>query len=115
MLRRSLAVARWERFFNDYNLLICPNGFGPAFKRTGSESKLRHEDKEMIYSDYILPFVDCFNASGHPAMNIPLGLGAEGLPLGVQIVGPYWSERELLAFSKLATELTGGFQKPASF
>ncbi|HUX44683.1 MAG TPA: amidase [Terracidiphilus sp.] len=115
LLRRCLAVARWERFFNDYDLLVCPSGFGPAFPRTKTGSKLRYEDTEMIYSDYVWPFQACFNASGHPTMNIPLGLGNEGLPLGVQIVGPYWSEPELFAFAKLTSELAGGFQKPAKF
>jgi amidase len=57
----------------------------------------------------------CFNASGHPAMNIPVGLGKEGLPLGVQIVGPYWSEPELITFARLAFQLTEGFVKPAGF
>ena len=57
----------------------------------------------------------CFNASGHPAMNIPLGLGKERLPLGVQIVGPYWSELELIAFAKHVSQLTEGFVKPAGY
>jgi Asp-tRNA(Asn)/Glu-tRNA(Gln) amidotransferase A subunit family amidase len=55
----------------------------------------------------------CFNASGHPALKIPLGLGKEGLPLGVQIVGPYWSEPELINFAKPVSQLTQGFVKPS--
>jgi Asp-tRNA(Asn)/Glu-tRNA(Gln) amidotransferase A subunit family amidase len=69
----------------------------------------------MIYSDYMWPFMACFNASGHPALNIPLGLGKEGLPLGVQIVGPCWSEPELIAFAKQVARLTEGFVKPAGY
>jgi amidase len=42
----------------------------------------------MVYADYVWPFVACFNSSGHPTLPIPLGLGKEGLPLGIQIVGP---------------------------
>jgi amidase len=115
MLRRSIAVSGWERFFADYDFLICPSSFGPAFARTQPGSKLRYEGTEMIYSDYAWPFVACFNASGHPALNIPLGLGKEGLPLGVQIVGPYWSEPEIIAFAKYASQLTEGFVKPAGY
>jgi Asp-tRNA(Asn)/Glu-tRNA(Gln) amidotransferase A subunit family amidase len=59
--------------------------------------------------------VACFNASGHPALQIPIGIGSEGLPLGVQIVGPYWSEPELLGFAKRVAQLTEGFVRPADY
>lgn len=115
MLRRNLLVSGWEQFFHKYDFLICPGGFGPAFPRTKVGSRLRYDGTEMIYSDYLWPFVACFNASGHPALSVTLGLGKEGLPLGVQIVGPYWSEPELIAFAKQATQLTDGFVKPANY
>jgi amidase len=115
MLRRSLAVSRWEHFFDDYDFLICPSSFGPAYARTKVGSKLRYEGTEMIYLDYMWPFMACFNASGHPVLNIPLGLSKEGLPMGVQIVGPYWSEPELIAFAKQASQLTDGFVKPSGY
>jgi amidase len=115
MLRRSIVVSRWERFFADCDLLICPAGFGPAFPRTKVGTRLSYDGKEMIYADYVWPFVACFNASGHPVLTVPLGLGKEGLPLGVQIVGPYWSEPELIAFAKQAAQLTEGFVKPAGY
>ena len=54
----------------------------------------------------------CFNGSGHPAMNIPLGLGKEGLPLGIQLVGSYWSEPDIFHFAKLVSKFTEGFVKP---
>jgi amidase len=115
ILRRMIAVSRWEHFFHDYDFLICPAAFGPAYPRTKVGSRLRYEGTEMIYGDYVWPFVACFNASGHPAMNIPLGLGKEGLPMGAQIVGPYWSEPELIAFATQASRVTEGFVKPAGY
>ena len=33
-----------------------------------------------------------FNVTGHPAMSVPIGLGADGLPIGVQIVGRAFDE-----------------------
>ena len=115
MLRRNMAISRWEHFFNDFDFLICPCSFGPAYARTKVGSKLSYEGMEMIYSDYTWPFMACFNASGHPAMNIPVGLGKEGLPLGVQIVGPYWSEPEIINFARLASQLIEGFVKPPGY
>ena len=115
ILRRSQVIARWEEFFRNYDLLICSSSFGPAYPRTKVGTKLRYDGKEMIYADYVWPFMACFNASGHPALNLPLGIGKEGLPLGVQIVGPYWCEPELLAFAKLASPVTPGFVRPPAY
>jgi amidase len=115
MLRRNLMIARWEHFFADSDFLICPVAFGPAYPRTQVGTRLSYDGTDMVYADYVWPFVACFNASGHPALQIPLGLGKEGLPLGVQIVGPYWSEPELIAFARQVAKLTDGFVKPAGW
>jgi len=37
------------------------------------------------------------NFTGHPAITVPCGLTREGLPVGMQMIGPYWSEARLLA------------------
>ena len=115
MLRRSIVISRWEHFFADRDFLICPSSFGPAYPRTQIGNRLSYDGTDMIYVDYAFPFVACFNASGHPALNLTLGLGTEGLPLGVQIVGPYWSEPELIAFAKNVAHLTQGFVKPNNY
>ena len=115
MLRRKIAITRWEQFFDHFDLLICPAGFGPAFRRTKAGNKLRCDGTEMIYANYLWAFLACFNASGHPAMNIPLGPGKEGLPLGVQVVGPYWSEPELINFARLSSHLNEGFVSPSAY
>lgn len=115
MLQRNLLVERWENFFDDYDFLICPVAFGPAFKRCKIGSRLSFEGKEMIYIKYVWPYVACFNASGNPALSVPLGLNDEGLPLGIQIVGRYWSEPNLIHFARLLSGLTAGFVKPVGY
>ena len=89
MLLKARVTARWEQFFQKHDFLICPMGFGPAYKHTKLGNRIPFEGKEINYGQYIWPFVACFNASGHPAITVPLGLGKDGLPIGVQIVGPY--------------------------
>jgi len=112
---RAQIIEGWENFFSEHDFLICPISYGPAYKRCELGSTISYEGQEMIYINYVWPYVACFNASGHPAMNIPLGLGQEGLPLGVQIVGPYWSEPELLQFANLVSQLTDGFIRPEGY
>ncbi len=115
LLRKNQITERWERFFEDYDFLICPVSYGPAYKRCPIGTQLNLEGNEMPYVEYAWPYNACFNASGHPAISVPLGMSEDGLPIGVQIVGPYWSEPELFHFAKLISELTIGFVKPAGY
>jgi len=115
MLQRRLITERWEQFFNQYDFLICPIAFGPAFKRCKEGNKLYYDGKEIVYANYAWPYVGCFNASGNPSIAIPLGLSPEGLPLGVQIVGKYWSEPSLIEFAKRVSKLTDEFVRPLGY
>ena len=54
------------------------------------------------------------NATGHPAITIPLGLNKQGLPISVQIVGKYYSEPQLIRLAKQLEEITPGFIRPAN-
>ncbi len=109
---RARIISEWESFFENYDFLLCPMSFGPAYKRCKLGDKIKEEGKEMAYMEYVWPFTACFNGTGHPGMNIPLGLNDQGLPVGVQLVGPYWSEKEMFYFAKQLAELTPGFIRP---
>jgi amidase len=50
-------------------------------------------------SGLFTPFTPVFNASGQPGISLPLFQGEDGLPLGVQIVGPPAGEGALLALA----------------
>jgi aspartyl-tRNA(Asn)/glutamyl-tRNA(Gln) amidotransferase subunit A len=41
-------------------------------------------------------FVYPFNQSGNPALSVPNGFGADGLPTGLQIVGRWWKDTDVL-------------------
>jgi amidase len=110
--RRAQIIEEWETYFDDFDFLVCPIGFGPAYKRCKIGTPINYNGQSVTYIKYVWPFNACFNGSGHPAMNIPLGLGKEGLPVGIQLVGPYWSEPGMLHFAKLVATFTKGFVKP---
>ncbi len=112
---RAGIVNEWEEYFEKFDLLVCPMSFGPAFKRCKIGTPINYAGKKLIYVNYAWPYLACFNASGHPGMNIPLGIGEEGLPMGVQVVGAYWSEPKLIHFAKLVSKFTEGFVKPNGY
>jgi len=40
------------------------------------------------------------NLAGTPALSIPSGLSSEGLPIGTQLIGNFWSEQQLLNLAR---------------
>jgi amidase len=115
MGKKSQVIKDWETYFEDFDFLVCPAGFGPAYQRCKIGTPIKYDGKSIIYIHYVWSYNACFNGSGHPAMSIPLGLGKEGLPVGIQLVGPYWSEPEMLHFAKLISDFIPGFVRPKDF
>lgn len=113
-LKRVL-VEDIERFFDSHDVLLAPISYGPAFKRCKQGSALDFDGVLRPYNDYCWPYVGPFNASGHPALVVPLGASKNALPIGVQLIGPYWSEPELLHIARQLAPLTQGFVAPDGF
>jgi amidase len=53
------------------------------------------------------PFTGAWNATGQPALSVPVGLSDEGLPLAVQLVGPPGSESLLLSLAAQVAQPPG--------
>ena len=90
--------ARSAEFFQRYDLLLTPATPFPAFP-------LRHPPRQTI-DDRDLPanastilLTLIWNLTGQPAATVPCGLTAEGLPMGLQIVGRRWHDATLLRAS----------------
>jgi amidase len=112
---KRVLVEDIERFFGSHDVLLAPVSYGPAFKRCKQGSALDFDGARRPYNDYCWPYVAPFNASGHPALVMPLGTSKDGLPIGIQLVGPYWSEPELLHIARQLAPLTKGFVAPPGF
>jgi amidase len=55
-----------------------------------------------------------FDVSGHPAISVPAGL-ADGLPVGLMIVGPHFGDATCLRVARAFEAATGGFPAPPGF
>jgi aspartyl-tRNA(Asn)/glutamyl-tRNA(Gln) amidotransferase subunit A len=53
-----------------------------------------------------------FNVSGHPALTVPMHPSADGMPLGLQLVGPRYGEGRLYALAEAYEDAYGGFPVP---
>jgi amidase len=75
----------------------------------------KFNDQEILHKDAMLPWADLANVSYLPATVAPIGLTSDGLPVGVQIIGPYLEDRTTIHFAKLIEENFYGFQPPSGF
>jgi Asp-tRNA(Asn)/Glu-tRNA(Gln) amidotransferase A subunit family amidase len=92
-----------------YPVLICPVAAIPAFHH--GEREWQVEGKAVKYLD-AWSYCEWFNLLGFPAVVVPMGRSAEGLPIGVQIVGRPWEEEVVLAIAARLEAERGPWQGP---
>jgi amidase len=112
--KQEAVVSKVNNFFKNYDFFVLPLTYGPAFIKCGGCKDLPDlEGGKINYNEYF-SYTGIFNASGNPAIVVPMGLNDEGLPIGIQIVAPINSDADLLYFVQLISPLIPGFQKPKS-
>jgi aspartyl-tRNA(Asn)/glutamyl-tRNA(Gln) amidotransferase subunit A len=84
---RTLMIEEFDRVYQDFDVLISPTSPCVAFPFGAKADPLT-----MYYNDVCT--IPC-NLTGHPAISVPFGTGAEGLPVGVQLMGPMLAEGDL--------------------
>lgn len=104
---------QWGAFFQQYDFFICPITYGAAMKKCPLGSPLHGDNGDIPYMDYF-NYTMVFNATGHPGIAVPMGLNKDGLPIGLQIVGDYYSEDELLHFVKQISSVIPEFVQPSN-
>ena len=82
---------RLEQFFVDWDLLLMPTMPVPP-PLASTAYHVQGNDRW----EHATPFTVPFNYTGQPAASIPCGISSLGLPVGLQIVGPRFSERKIL-------------------
>ena len=92
-----------------YPILLCPAAAIPAFRHR--ERSWVIEGRKVKYLD-AWSYAEWFNLLGNPAAVVPVGRSAEGLPIGLQVVGRPWEEELVLAVAQEIERECGGFRKP---
>ena len=97
---------RMNQFMDEYEFLICPVSQRPPFN---IEQRWVSEINGVKMENFIAWMKSCYyiTATGHPAISVPCGFTAEGLPVGVQIVGRYRDEFGVLQLAKAFEDATG--------
>ncbi|HEX3143457.1 MAG TPA: Asp-tRNA(Asn)/Glu-tRNA(Gln) amidotransferase subunit GatA [Pyrinomonadaceae bacterium] len=86
---RALLRQDFAKAFAQCDAILTPTSPTPAFK-FGEKV----DDPLAMYLNDI--YTVTANLAGIPGISVPCGLSSEGLPIGMQLLGPYWSESVIL-------------------
>ncbi|MFD2468683.1 amidase [Amycolatopsis silviterrae] len=113
--RRELHRHGWRQFFDEFDAVVCPVTPTPAFPHDHNpellECRIDIDGVEYPFFDQLV-WAGVATMPGLPATAMPTGLSPEGLPVGVQVVGPMFEDRTPLRLAELLEEKLGGFQAP---
>jgi amidase len=115
---RTRLRAQWRELFKSYDVVICPIMPTPAYPHDHSADqetrRIAIDGKDCVYPDQ-LSWPGIATLPGLPATAIPTGFSPDGLPVGVQIVGPWLEDRTPLKLAELIEREFGGFVPPPMF
>lgn len=98
--------AEYDEAFKQCDVIVTPTAPTAAFK-IGENV---HDPLKMYASDICTITV---NIAGLPALSLPIGMDHE-MPVGMQLIGPHFSEEKLLGIAKEFETLRGGLCKVAT-
>jgi amidase len=116
--KREVIRARWRAFFERYDVLLCPVGPVCAFAHDHSEDLIARtivvNGQRRWYWEQ-LAWISLATLAYLPATAAPIGRTPGGLPVGMQVIGPYFEDRSCIEFAKLLADVAGGFEAPPGF
>ena len=115
---REQAQARWNRFFEDFDVLLTPVTIVPAFPHDEGPFLRRTVEVNGEAQPYkrLEVYPGLAALTGLPATAFPAGRTDEGLPIGLQAIGPAFEDLTPLEFAELVEkELGYAFTPPPTY
>jgi amidase len=117
-LRRLAFRAQWQAYFEQVDVFLSPVAFTTAFPHDHSEPQekrtIQTPSGPRHYMD-LLNWIAPATLTGCPATVAPVGRTKEGLPVGLQIMGPFWEDATPITFADLLSKEVGGFTPPPRY
>jgi len=99
--QRTAVYRRVQALFQRFDFLVSPTLSRPALPVDHDPFEpitIGGEPAGSIRGAWY-PYLWPFNLAGHPAVSLPCGWSSDGLPIGLQIVGPWYGDRRVLALA----------------
>jgi amidase len=121
--KREQYRSAWRAFFRDWDVLLAPAlnvlaypHVERAWPPDESEMSLTFTiGTEIVPYERGLVYPAVSTLAGQPATAFPVGRSREGLPIGLQAIGPYLEDRTPISFAALLAREIGGFVKPEGY
>ena len=101
ILRRGELGSRLRQFMQRFDLLVTPTVAVPAFAARPAGSEPLTPEAMLGWTPFSYPF----NLSQQPAITVPCGLTSDGLPIGLQLVGPMFADALVLRAARAYEQL----------
>lgn len=104
---QELIRREWDAFFRSYDVVIAPCYSVPAFVQYDAPDPWPGLNRTLLVNGQPLPYAPqsawpLIGGMPHlPATAAPIGRSADGLPIGVQFIGPYLEDLTTIAFAAL--------------
>lgn len=94
---RLEARARWQQYFDDVDVFVCPTSFTVAFPHGTTTIDGRPYEAQAFWIAHA-------SLTGHPALSIPIGHTSRGLPTAAQVIGPRYEDDSAITFAELLAD-----------
>ncbi|MFZ9563271.1 MAG: amidase family protein, partial [Burkholderiales bacterium] len=110
--------SEWARFFSAYDVLLCPAAATTAFPKNPDGQRwergivvdgIPQPDTTQIY------WMGMASVSLLPATVAPIAIAQDGLPVGVQIIGPQYADLSTIRFAQLLEREYHDFRIPPAY
>jgi amidase len=108
---------RWRTFFDDWDVVICPISATTAYEhdhRPKLERTLAVDGTPTTHYEHYF-WIGLATVAYLPSTAFPCGLSSDGLPIGLQIIGPEYGDRTTIEVARLIARELGGFRAPPRF
>lgn len=115
---RTALRARCRDFFANHDLLLMPVGPVTAIAHDHSDDMMARTidvNAERRWYWEQMAWIALASAAYLPATVAPVGIAADGLPVGMQIVGPEHGDLATIDFARRMADVLGGYRCPPGF
>jgi amidase len=115
--QRALLRKAWNAFFEDWDIVLCPQMPTTAFPHdhTPAQSRSLDVDGSPMYYLRQIFWSGLATVAYLPSTVFPTGVSSDGLPIGLQAVGREFDDYHCIEFARLMAEELGGFQPPPGY
>lgn len=115
--QRALLRRAWSAFFEDWDIVLCPQMPTTAFAHDHTPFESRSIEVDGTPRNYLrqLFWAGLPTVAYLPSTVFPTGLAADGLPIGLQAVGREFDDYLCIEFARLMADEIGGFLVPPGY